>query len=532
MAHRGLRRLERGLQRLRARAPSGTRLWSALGVLSASVILVNVNVLSARFYERWDWTDARAFTLSAATSEILASLTEPVDVVVFLSRSDRLLIDVRHMLAEYQAHTRQLHTTFVDPDRNPAQFLALQQKYGIAVGKSQDGKVLTDTSIVIARGNEHWFLTPEDLMGLDSEGNVEPRLEKALTEGIAEVTRGEQLTVCFTTGHQEASIDDVGPQGLAELRMRLETSNFKVETVDLGKANPAADALEACAAVAVVGPAVMVGARAAELLKTYFLSGGSVLLMLDPLVDQTGSLGKSGLEPVARAAGVELQNNFVIERDPELRLPNGFGEAFLATPESHAVTEGLIRSGVKVDFRVLVVGTQALGTSEGSPAKPLLVSSKQSFALDDLSSVQKGDRQLVPLSDSESGPYYVALASESNSPPADAKSKGGEKRRMVVVGAVNPAWARNWRDPTLIGDRLFVENAFSWLTARPALVSVPKQRSFPAGLSLTEDSLTDVLTYVMLYMPLTAAFMGGFVLVRRRKKEQREISKARKRRST
>jgi hypothetical protein len=68
-----------------------------------------------------------------------------------------------------------------------------------------------------------------------------------------------------------------------------------------------------------------------------------------------------------------------------------------------------------------------------------------------------------------------------------------------------------------VGNRLFVENAVSWLVDRPALVSVPKRRSFPAGLNVTEESLSDVLLYVMVYMPLTAALMAAFVLVRRRK---------------
>src|SRR5690606_38087043 len=84
---------------------ASARFWSALGVLSASAIMVNVNVLSARFYERWDVTQSGIFTLSPATLEILEALAEPVEVVVFLSRADRLLVDVRHMLSEYEAHS-------------------------------------------------------------------------------------------------------------------------------------------------------------------------------------------------------------------------------------------------------------------------------------------------------------------------------------------------------------------------------------------------------------------------------------------
>src|SRR5690606_1803083 len=70
------RRMKQRLATLgrRARHALGSsRLWSALGVLSASVILVNVNVLCARFYERWDWTQTESFTLSSPTTKLLES---------------------------------------------------------------------------------------------------------------------------------------------------------------------------------------------------------------------------------------------------------------------------------------------------------------------------------------------------------------------------------------------------------------------------------------------------------------------------
>lgn len=488
-------------------------LWSALGVLSASVIMVNLNVLCSRFYERWDVSATQSFTLSKATVELLEAVDEPIDVVVFLTRGDRLLADVRHMLEAYEAHTRQLRIRFVDPERDTAEFLALQQKFGIVAGKTDDGKLLTDTSVVLARGENRWFLTPEDLISLDAEGNVEPRLEQALTEGVAQVTQGETLKICFSEGHQEASTDDVAPHGLAELRHSLSKSNLEVSTTDLSKANLAAEHLSECKLIVVAGPKVVFAERAAHALEDYFQGGGSLLLLLDPYVAEDGRLQKSGLESVARAGGITLGGNFVIEQEAELRLPNGFGEAFLATPEEHPITEGL-RHGPKIDFRVLVVGSQSLGTTQESSARPLLTSSKQSFALTDLASVERGDHQLIPLGD-DSGPYYVAVASDNQ---GEVRGKAGAKRRrMVVTGAANLAWSRNWRDPTLLGDRLFVESAIAWLVDRPALVSVPKRRSYPAGLSVTEDSLSSVLLYVMVYMPLTAALMGAFVLFRRRK---------------
>jgi hypothetical protein len=265
--------------------------------------------------------------------------------------------------------------------------------------------------LVVARGNDRWFLTPEDLVGMDTDGNVEPRLEQALTEAIAQVTQGESLTVCFTEGHGEVSIDDVGPQGLAELRMRLTKSNLHVEPKDLSKASLKKDLLKDCKLVVIAGPGSVFDTSTTQTLREYYLAGGNVLVFMDPIVQDDGQLEKSGLGPLTDAAGIVPGDNFVIEREPELRLPDGFGEAFLATPTEHSITQGLRRADTKIDFRVLVVGAQSLGTTDGSPAKPLLTSSNQSFTLTDLSAVQRGDRELIPKDDA-SGPYFLALAAD------------------------------------------------------------------------------------------------------------------------
>src|SRR5690606_35279262 len=128
--------------------------------------------------------------------------------------------------------------------------------------------------------------TADDLLSVDPEGNVEPRLELALTEGIAQVIQGQTLRICFTTGHQEVSIDEAGPHGLSELRLRLTKSNLAVETLDLGKANLSRDLLKPCHVIAIAGPKVPFAASVAQKLRDYFMEGGSLLLLLEPFVDE------------------------------------------------------------------------------------------------------------------------------------------------------------------------------------------------------------------------------------------------------
>ncbi len=494
-----------------------TRWLSAGGVLAAVIIAVCVNVLTFRFYKRWDWTTGGLYTLSQATLETLHSLGEPIDVIVFLSNSDPLRLSVEHTLTAYGAETKLLRPRFVDPDRAPAEFIAMQKQYGIVAGKTEDGRVVTDASIVIARGAQHWFVTTEDMVAYDEKDNrSRPKLEQALTEGIRNVLSKEKTLVCFTTGHQEISIDDGGPRGLAELKYRIQKDNYTTKSVDLMSPDKA-QTLDGCRVVVVPGPDVPYTPDAAKRLEAYFAKGGNLLLFVNPVLDDGNRIRASGLERVAALAGVELGQDFVIERNTELRMPQGLGETYFATPKPHDITAGLMDDETP-KIRPLIQAAQSVRVVKEGLAKPLLVTSKDSFSVKDIRPFVEEGRSVEKRAGDSGGPFALAAASELPKPP-ESKEKHGP--RMVVAGSTNVAFGQAWRDATLLGDRIFTESVISWLAAKPAIVSVPEKPSHPAGLSLTEDSLGDVLRYVLLYLPGSALGLGAFILVRRRIVERR-----------
>lgn len=498
------------------------RWLSALGVLAAGVLAVQANVLVARHYARWDFTSHGAYTLSQPTRDLLASLTTPVEITVLLSRSDRLIVDTRHMLDAYRAEFPDLRVRYVDPDAEPAEFLALQERHGITAGATQDGRLLTDASLIISQQDRHWFVTSEELVRFDDEGRAEPRLEAVLTEGIARVVSQARDRICFSEGHGELSLDDSGAQGLIELRRRLERSNFDVSSVTLQPRSLVAPdrrdqvQLSECRVIVVAGPERTVPRSAAEALTEYIDEGGNLLLLLNPIVDGEGRLTGSGLDGPARRAGILLDPAFVLETESSRRLPQGIGEAFFADPKVHSITRGLALTDDRVELRPLLVAAQPLKVTEDTTAIPLLESSARAFAVEDLRPLEAAGGR-APETGRKSGPFALAYAAEL---PPEGTTSSGRGARVVVVGAANVAWARNWRDPALFGTRLFLENALAWLADRPALVSVPERPRIEAGLSLTEESLEEVQRYVLLYMPLTAALSGVFLLLRRRRTER------------
>ncbi len=482
-----------------------------VGVAAAALLLVNVNVLGARWYQRWDVTSDKLYSLSQPTRELLVGLQEPVDVNVLLSKSDPLTVSVRHMLEAYSAQTRQLRVRYVDPDRSPAEFLAVQQKYQILAGKAEDGRVITDAVIVLAQGPKHWFITSDELVKLDEDsGRARPALELALSSALDNLRRAEKAKLCFTTGHREPTLDDAGPQGLSELRKRLEKGNYEPVSVDASAPRPS---YAGCVAVIVATPEIEFSAEQAKHLADYAKGGGSALLLLSPNLDESGRVRGTGLEPVLELAGVTVSRDLVLEQDKAERLPSGSGELFYVKLRAHPLTRGVLHEDDKLSSRVLVAQARSVEATSG--ASLVMETTPSAVSLKDLSPLGAGQRADVAAGAEQK---VLGIAAARELPKANAQAAHGA--RLFVTGASNLAWNRNFQDPSLYGNQRLIENAISWAAARPSLLNVPQKPEREVGLSLSEESLDEVQRYVLFYMPISAGLLAAFVLLRRRNDER------------
>ena len=473
-----------------------------VGVVAALVILICANVLVSRFFFRWDVTSQGLFTPSDATTAVLGALEQPVEVICFLSAGDPLTQSVRLLLDDYVAQSSSIQPRFVDPDRNPAEFIALQRKYGMLEGRTDNGRLASEASIVVVSQERRWFITTDDIIVVDEDdGTATPRLEQVLTEGIANVVRGETVRACFTQGHGEPSLRSGGPQSLSELRAMLERSNFELEELLLGPAEALADTSR-CGLVIVIGPTTPFSPSALEQLKKYRMNGGPLLLAVGPLVDDSGQILSTGFEKLWEGDPARPLGEVVFEQAKDRRLPVGIGgEIFLAEPRSHAITEGWATvEGSR--YQVLMQLASPLHIPPESGFKPLLTTSKQSVAV-------AGFRDL-----NDSAIWSRAEEGKAERLVAGALDATGG--RLVYVGSSSVAWPSTWRDPGLLGTRRWVENVIAWLVERAQLVSVPEKRGRPAGLSLTEASLAEVQRYVLFYLPAVVGLLGFLVVYRRR----------------
>lgn len=507
----------------RPAAPPGSssvaaKLSTSVGIIAAMVLAVVANVLVARHYKRWDVTRGGLYTLSDPTLQTLHGLEEPVSVFVMLPSGDPLTTSVTHLLEAYKAETARLDVKLTDPDRHRAEFLAIQQKYGVVEGKTEDGRILTDAAIIVAKGDKPYFLTANDLVAVEDEEDMRtrPRLEEALTTAIRSVTTGARPKICFASGHGEKPLDNGGDAGLAALKDRLGKNNYDALEIAPARAG-SKEELPGCDLLVIAGPSQPVPAEDVARFVGYVKSGGSLLLAVGPVPDpDDGKYVDLGLDSLFAAVGLKMETDFVFELDSKRKSPNGFGETFLPEPKPHAITDGLLKAADRGIGVTLTIASSITKVSSEAAASPLLATTDRSFGMVDFFAWAKNPTPPAAKPEDHKGPLTVAWAVEMPKPAGATHPS-----RAVVVGSWGVLLSSNWQSEDLRGTAAFVESSISWLVARPSLVSVPKKPAVTAGLRVSEDDITRLGLYTVLCMPLATALFGVAVFLRRRSSERR-----------
>jgi hypothetical protein len=490
-----------------------------VGIAAAMVVAVLLNVLVARSYSRWDWTENKRYSLSSATVQTLRDLPDTVQIWVLLGSADPLEQSVKQLLQAYHAETTKLDVRYVDPDRDVAALEDVKKRFKIETGRTEQGHVVADAIVVVARGERHWFLTTSDMVQIATgdETRVSPREEQALTSAIRNVLGGEKAKLCFTTGHGEMSPLEAGEHGLGTLRDVLEKDNYEVTSVDTGAPN-VPEPFAGCSVAVVAGLRGAFTDEEAERLRTWLMGGGNLLLAASPISGDTETgMTPAGLDRALAPFGIALDDDLVVEKDEEVVFPGTGGIRFIAEPRQHAVTAGRVKGDAHRDPPRVVLhfarSIQRAAPPGAAHAEELLVTSSEAFGLTSIVGASEWTDAPTKRPGDLGGPLAVAMASERPKVTPDAP----HGPRVVVVGSASVLTASTFREPLPVrGAALLVESAISWLAAKPQILDVPERAAVAAGIRITDESRSEIRRYVLLFMPATIALLGIAIALWRR----------------
>lgn len=365
-----------------------TKRGLSMGTLILLVLagLVIVNVIAVRKYKTWDFSTARANTLSEQSIQLVKGLKSDLKATFFYkngaegNQENRQAF--RELIKKYQDQSDRISLDFVEVDERPD----LANEYGVNKGS---GVVFLEYQ---GRRNR-----------------IEKIDEQEITGALVKVTRESDKVVYFVVGHGELDLEDArDPQGLNALKMLLANNRYDVRSLPLSlspKVPADADV------VAVVGPRQNFTAQAIDALEAYLKQGGSVLIALE-------SKQEAGLGPLLAKFGIKVENNYVLN---VVETPVGKGIQQGATMAPNFSSEHEITKVFNRNEIVLFKMPTALKRGTVPPTMTLV----------DIVRAQDGSMAFPDLKITGEGPtgaFPIAMAAQGKMTPES------KDFRLVVVG--------------------------------------------------------------------------------------------------
>ncbi|TWR29416.1 gliding motility-associated ABC transporter substrate-binding protein GldG [Mucilaginibacter pallidiroseus] len=285
---------------------------SVLGIIFSVSILT---VFSNKFFTRFDFTKEKRFTISPISRKLLDSVSEPVNVVIYLEGDNfpggmkRLQTSVRDMLSDLQAYSNgHMSYQFTDPlkdisqDEQKAAYENLAAKgiegQSLSV-KTDDGvsqKVIFPFALVTYGGRSIpvKLLQTQSSMGLSPDevlNNSIQNLEYAFTSTIKKLVSGGKQRIGFTEGHGELTDLQLNDA------MQSLSDGFLVGRVDLNTI--AADSLQKVSLLIIPKPDKAFTEVQKFKIDQYLMRGGRILWAIDQVNAEMDSLRGKGNQQLA-----------------------------------------------------------------------------------------------------------------------------------------------------------------------------------------------------------------------------------------
>lgn len=469
---------------------------AAVSVLAVLIILGLINFLGARYNSRTDLTEGQLLSLSPATQQVVKSLKQPAELMIFSPMPDP---NDRQLLDNYRRFNPDFTYQYIDPDAKPQ----LAQQLGVKTGGEaflRSGKRTT----LVQR------ISPQ-----------EPLTEKKLTDKLAQLSQENVAVAYFLQGHGEYAIDG-SKAGYFEAATQLKDQNYTVVPLDL--ANTGGIPNDASVLI-IAGPQKELFANEVTAVRDYLAGGGSVLALIDPQDKKTG------LEPLLSQWGVVVENKLVIDTSGGGQLV-GLGPAAPLVQDygKHPITEAF---GNGRSFFPVARPLQ-IKEVPGVQETPLLLTNQNSHA----QPMTEGELKVNP-SQEPAGPFDLGVAlsrpavvadrgadkgadegtgktDKADAAPTaeDSKEGSASESRLVVIG--NSSFATDGLFGQQLNGDVFL-NSVNWLSKvdNPVLSIRPKEAT-NRRFEMTVSQQIFLTLLALVIFPLAGLVGAGTLWVRRR----------------
>ncbi len=455
---------------------------SAIQLLAVFAIVVFVNMLADRHFQRLDLTEDRVHSLSQGSRVLMKRLEKPLVVKVYFTQGleapynnhERVFVD---KLEEFRAWSDgRLELTVVDPTGNEdleaeAQRLGITPiQYSFRSDNRQElRQVYMGAALLYGERQRVMTVTQVETAEYDIARTIKLLLEA-----------DDIRTIGYLIGHQEPDlINGKGP--VKQLRDRL-SSNYNLRQVQLGGEGGVPDDVDL---LLVIGPQESVGLREQVQIDQFVMQGKPVAFFLSQFKPNVRTMRaepvEHGLHELVGHYGVEINRDLVVDRasNGKMNFPVKQGNYVALMPINYPLIPmvmDLPENNVVV--KDLDAMTFPFASSLDLPTEPE-VEMQIIAASDDSASRIKGIKLIDPrvLANHDpseeigSWPLLVSLRGTFSSAFAGrdlpfetgarmAESPGGT--RIVVAGSAD----------FIANNLAFMQNLVDWMVEDEALISI------------------------------------------------------------
>jgi hypothetical protein len=469
-------------------------------------ILVLLNVVSYRHSTSKDMTAAKLHSLSEQTVVTVKKLDADVQLLVFIDPAD-VATSVGDVMMQRCREYERLSPHIKLEVKDPYLEQELVRKYNVLTPQASGD--LAPASVVVVSGDRHDTVTGGQ--------------EAGITNAIISMTTQEKPKVYVLAGDGEYPLQGDGQDDLSNLKRVLETQQYVVEPLLLGKmAKPAVPA--DCKVLVIAGPTHPLAKPHLDAIKKYLDANGKALIALScGILEPGGAVSQApDLKELLQPHGVEPMRGMVIDllsQAEDKRIPA------ISTFANHPIVQGLQLVALPESCALQVTEAPPPPSYPGAPpppasgAKALFSSSAQASWLE--TSLVGGKAN--PAGKTR-GPLALAAAVDEGAappptpgmPPEEQPTSEGAATRLVVFGSA-AFLANRYSSGPLWGNQDMAVKSIAWLAARENLVSIPPKTETPRFLTMKRSQKWLVTAICLFGIPGCIILSGALAwFVRRR----------------
>ncbi len=276
----------------------------SLGILIAFLLVLNV--ISSYFFQRFDLTKDKRYTLSTTSLNIIKQVQNPLSIKIYLqgdlpAEFKRLQSETRDLFEEFQAYNKNIVFEFVDPLENEAESLDnIKELYlkgltpiNITVddkGK-QSQEMVFPWAIAVYNNKEVNIPLLKNSMGASTTQKVissVQHLEYSIADAINKITKGKQKKVAVIKGNGELADIQIA-KFLMQVRESYHIGPFTLDSV---AKNPmgSLDALQKYDLAIIAKPTETFSDAEKQVLDQFIINGGKTIWLLDQVSMEMDSL--------------------------------------------------------------------------------------------------------------------------------------------------------------------------------------------------------------------------------------------------